>query len=1225
MSRGFDPLLIASTGVQLIEASAGTGKTYSITSLYLRLLLERRLTVEQILVVTFTEAATAELHERIRTRLRTAVQGFQDQDGGNDPFLCQLLERSLDHEADRRLLARAVSDIDKAAVSTIHGFAHRVLQQHALETGLLFDLELTGATGALVREITDDYWSGFFYDCDHRVASLIRQGVSPGQLRALTQEAIRHGDFAIVGEVPAEEEVPALMQEYCRLYTEARGCWHEQRETLGQYFSQAGGLTAPFKTLLANGLLDRLADFFANDEPVAFSPPRHTELLGGENIFQPDGKVFTPTALKKGVVHNNPFFEVWGRLVAQAEAMGASSQARFFAGAARYIRAELPKRLLGVQQQSFDELLTGLDRALRGTQGAQLGQAIRTRFPVALIDEFQDTDPVQYRIFRTIYGKGGKEALFLIGDPKQAIYGFRGADIYAYLEAAGQAESEKQTMTTNWRADRKMVAALNALFGGLAHPFVDARISYAQVDARPGAEDLWHSPSLGSSPLQFFTLPEGLCPTRGGRLVKKQLEPLIPELVAGDIAGLLAGDTLIGERSVRAGDIAVLVRTNIQAAEIQAALRGRGINGVLQSKASVWGSVEAQECLRLLAAVAEPGNEQLLRKGLATTMLGFTGNDLDHLNQAESELYALMGRVSSWQEVWQKNGVMRMLLAAWQEHSVTGRLLLLEDGERRLTNLRHLAELLQETESRNHFSPEMLVDWLSQTIAAGESGEEAELRLESDEDGVQLVTIHRSKGLEYPIVYCPYLCLGGGGTSRQPFVSLHDPAADWQGRIVLFPDDAARALATGERFAEELRLAYVAMTRARHSCHILWAPVSGYDTSALAWLLHGDQGEPEAASSPEALQQQLKRYTGQDLLDRLRARAKASQGWQVRQLLPGTASMGEAARPTEAAELICRTPVRKLAQVWRIGSFSHLTAQSSHDPGEREPEAPGERVSEESVVPEMATEIPSAALVPLAQFPKGPVAGNFFHTIFELASFPQENPALLQELVREQLRFYGYPEQQWLAPVCRAFAEVLKTPLCATDPFCLGDLTDAQRLNEMPFTFPVGAGLGEDASLSAELLACPFIDHPQGIPAGYVESLRALRFIPLRGFLKGFIDLVCIFEGKWYLMDYKSNHLGLSRDDYARNKLPAAMAHHHYFLQYHIYTVALHRYLTCRLPGYAYDRDFGGVLYLFFKGMHPDFGSEFGVFADLPPLARIEQLSAIFESLAREGGHDPGD
>ncbi|MHB1226219.1 MAG: exodeoxyribonuclease V subunit beta [Desulfurivibrionaceae bacterium] len=1213
MSRGFDPLLIATNGVQLIEASAGTGKTYSITSLYLRLLLERRLTVEQILVVTFTEAATAELHERIRTRLRTAVQGFQDQDGGADSFLCQLIARSSNPEADRRLLARAVSDIDKAAVSTIHGFAHRVLQQHALETGLLFDLELTGATHRLVQEIADDYWSAFFYALDHRLASLVQQGVSPVQLRSLTQEAIRHGDFAIDGEIPAEEELTALRQEYCRLYTEARGCWQEQRESLARYFAQAEGLTASFKTLLANGLLDRLADFFAQDEPVAFGVPRHTQLLGGENIFQPDGKVFTATALKKGVMRDNPFFGVWSRLVARAEGMGARSQARFLVGAVRYIRAELPKRLLAGQQQSFDELLTGLDRALRGEQGAALAQAIRSRFPVSLIDEFQDTDPVQYSIFRTIYGQGGKEALFLIGDPKQAIYGFRGADIYAYLEAAGQADSEKHTMTTNWRADRKMVAALNALFGALARPFVDGRISYAQVAARPGAEDLWHSPSLGSPPLQFLTLPEGLCGVKGKRLVKKQLLALIPDLVAGDIAGLLAGDTRIGERSVRAGDIAVLVRTNTQAAEIQAALRSRGINGVLQSKASVWASTEAQECLRLLAAVAEPGNEHLLRKALATTMLGFTGNDLDRLNQAESELYALMGRVAAWQEIWRKNGVMRMLLAAWQEHSVTGRLLVLEDGERRLTNLRHLGELLQEMESRNHFSPEMLVDWLSQTITAGESGEEAELRLESDEDAVQLVTIHRSKGLEYPIVYCPYLCLGGSGTSKQPFVSLHDPEGGWQGKIVLFPDDAARTLASGERFAEELRLAYVAITRARHGCHVFWAPVSGYDSSALAWLLHGDLASAGEPGNPETLQEQLKGCTGQELLARLQARAKASEGWQLRPLHLVPVPAGKAAKLDVPPPLVCRVPNRTLKQVWRIGSFSHLTAQSGHDPGEREPEAVTEGVA---ASPEM--EIPSASQLPLAQFPKGPVAGNFFHSLFEKISFQTESPAQLREQVREQLLFYGYPEL-WLAPVCRAFGEVLKTPLRATDVFCLADIGDDQRLIEMPFTFPVGAGLGEDASLSAELLARPFIDHPQGIPAGYAESLRALRFIPLRGFLKGFIDLVCVVNGKWYLLDYKSNHLGVSRDDYAREKLPAAMGHHHYFLQYHIYTVALHRYLSRRLPGYGYERDFGGVLYLFFKGMHPDSGSEFGVYADLPPLARIEQLSGIFQSLAGEG------
>ncbi|MFA7384108.1 MAG: exodeoxyribonuclease V subunit beta [Desulfurivibrionaceae bacterium] len=1218
MSRAFDPLAVATSGVQLIEASAGTGKTYSITSLYLRLLLEYRLSVEQILVVTFTEAATAELHERIRTRLRSAAQAFENQHGGDDPFVWQLFRRSLDPEADRRLLVRAVSDIDKAAVFTIHGFAHRVLQQHALETGLLFELELTGATEPLVREIADDYWSTFFYALDPRLAGLVRQGVSPGQLRGLIQEAIRHSDFAVVAEDSATEETPALVAEYGRLYVKARVCWQEQSEALARYFVQAEGLTSFFKTLLAQGLLDRIAAFFAEGEPSVFALPNQSGLLAEEKIFQPEGKVFTATALKKGLAQSNPFFAAWGGLVVQAEAMAARSQALFLAGAARYIRAELPKRLLAGQQQSFDQLLSGLDKALQGGQGtgAQLAQRIRTRFPVALIDEFQDTDPIQYRIFRTIYGRGGKEPLFLIGDPKQAIYAFRGADIYAYLAAAGQAEAEKHTMTTNWRADRKMVAALNSLYTVLAQPFGDPRISYAEVGARPGAEDLWHSSSLGSEPLQFLTLPETFCGTRGGRLIKNQFVHLIPELVAGDIAGLLAGAGRIGERAVRAGDIAVLVRTNSQAAEIQGALRGRGINGVLQSKASVWTSPEAQECLRLLAAVAEPGNEQLLRKAMATVMFGFVASDLDRLNRAEAELHTLMARFVSWQEVWRKNGVMRMLMAAWQEYGVTGRLLLLEDGERRLTNLRHLAELLQEAESRNHFSPEMLVDWCRRTMAASdsESGEEAELRLESDEDAVQLVTIHRSKGLEYPVVYCPYLFLGGGGAGRQPFVSLHDPEDDWQGRIVLLPDERAKALAAAERFAEELRLAYVAMTRARHSCHVFWAPASGYDGSALAWLLHGDQADSEESGGPTALAQHLKGCTCQELLDKLQERARTSEGWRVRQLHLLPASLGVAARPEAPPSLACRIPSRRFKQVWRIGSFSHLTAQSGHDPGEREPEA-----GREGTVTPLDLPIPVAAQLPLAQFPKGPVAGNFFHTLFEKISFQAENSALLREQVREQLMFYGYPEL-WLAPVCRAFGEVIKTPLCATAGFCLGDLRDEQRLIEMPFTFPVGAGLGEDASLSAELLARPFLDYPQGIPAGYVEALRALRFIPLRGFLKGFIDLIGVFAGKWYLFDYKSNHLGVSRDDYANDKLLAAMADHHYFLQYHLYTVALHRYLTCRLPSYDYERDFGGVFYLFIKGMHPDFGPEFGVFVDLPPLARIKQLSAIFASLAGEDG-----
>jgi len=1280
MNHPFDPFAVSSHGVQLIEASAGTGKTYSLTSLYLRLLLEKRLGVERILVVTFTEAATAELHERIRSRLRAAFCAFA-KGKSDDEFLKQLLAASRDHGADltdhggspetgkaadqaatgcrslrqagrrcvhqvrepgrspqdvvpcgrlggeRLLLGRALSDIDQAPVSTIHGFARRILQEHALESGLPFALELTAATEPLLAEVCDDYWSGFFAALDHRLAALIMQGLPEARksLCALVREAVNHGDFEVWEPAPAEEELAARQDEFRRLYREARDSWQERGEGIKAFFAAAPGLAKSFRGLVEQGLFARLDAFLAGAEPPSFVLPEGSELLAAERILDPAAKVFTITAIKNGECPADPFSLCWSRLVNQAGVLARGLTLFFLAGAAARARAELPRRLLAGGQQSFDQLLTGLDRALRGPQGERLARQIRARFPVALIDEFQDTDPVQCRIFAAIYGSAagkGEEALFMIGDPKQAIYAFRGADLHSYLDA-GRKAAAKFTMTTNWRADARLVAALNDLFSAVPRPFINERIVYQRVSANLKATDAWQSRDLGAEPLEFLIFPEGICPEKGGRFLKQQLEALVPDLVAGDIAALLAGGGMLGNRPVRPGDIAVLVRKNRQAGEVQASLRRLGINAVLQSKESVLSSAEAEDCLYLLAAVAEPGDESLRRRALSSAMLGFIAPDFARLNQDEAEGQDWVARFAAWQELWLQLGVMGMLLAVWREQDVAGRLLPLLDGERRLTNLRHLAELLQKEEGRGHLSPEMLVDWLARAMAVEEGREEAELRLESDEDAVQLVTVHRSKGLEYPVVYCPYLFFGAPGPGKKPFAGLHH---DGRGRIVLLPDEGEKAQALEESFAEELRLAYVALTRARHCCRVFWAPVNGYEKSPLAWLLHGralDAGEEE---SPAGFAARLASTGKDELLAQLRARADASQGWRVGPLSePPVARAGLLSRaPVPAKPLTCRVLERRFVQSWRTGSFSRLVAEESREQPEHEPEAWPEAWEEHFSLAGGLAEVGreperEAARLPLAVFPKGPLAGNFFHHLFEVLPFKGLDQARLKEEAGKQLRFYGYDEELWLNQVCRAFSEVLATPL-SENGFALGDLDDSQRLNELPFTFPVGPEADGAEALSAAILARPFFAHLQGLPVAYPESLRRLRFIPLRGFLKGFVDLVCVVDGKWYLLDYKSNHLGASRADYAGGSLSEAMAGHHYFLQYHIYTVALHRYLTARLPGYDYGRDFGGVFYLFFRGMSPETGPRAGVYADRPPYARIASLDRLFRSLAEGNG-----
>lgn len=1211
MGRPFDPFTIPLIGTQLIEASAGTGKTYSIASLYLLLLLKKNLNVEQILVVTFTEAATAELHERIRSRIRDAADWLNGKSRKKDPFFAELFKDSGNHEAYGRKLQAALHGIDSAAITTIHGFCHRVLQQHALESCLPFDLELTGSTENLLNELVQDFIGANFYSLDSRIVGLVRRRITPSELLLLAREVCTHREYPVISPDFTMDDLARLWAQLEDAYADCRRAWLAEKEKVTDFLSSADKcLVKNGKELLASGLVEQLSSFFSQSVPDDVEPYKNFSFLV-------PGKFFTVNALKKGLVPGFEFFRAWDEFIACRDACAQGYQAFFLSRAAIFFRKELPARLLANQQQSFDDLLHGLAGALAERDGEILGAKIRSQYPAALIDEFQDTDPVQYRIFKSIYCKKS-ESLFLIGDPKQAIYGFRGADIYAYLQAALEAGDDRFTMLTNWRADRGLIAATNALFGATANPFFDSRIQFPLVNPRQDAVDAFRSESLGDSPLQFLVLPDDQVGSRGSRLLKKEVEPLIPHLVATDIARLLAdGRTTLHGRPLQQADIAVLVRKNRQAEEIQQALRRQGIAAVLQSKASVFASSEAGEFARLLTALVDPADETAIRAVLLTPMFGMTVNDLHALMGRENEWAAIHEKFYRWQATLESHGIMQAMQTIWEEQDVAARIVMSANGERHLTNLRHLTELVQKAEVENHLNPAMLLDWYRGRIREQSAGEEAELRLESDENAVQLITLHRSKGLEYPVVYCPYLSFGPSERARHNFVSFHDRTENWRGKVVLLPGAEELDQAFRESFAEDLRLLYVGVTRARHACMIPWLPAAGYDTSALAFLLHGPQAESETLGDLKKWLAYLKDIPLAGLQEELSLRCAANPNWLFRTMEPDGGKPLAQAGENLPIQFDCRRMARQLTQHWRIGSFSHLTAKS-HGPGLAEdffPHATTEEAAQGGMMP--AGEDPAAELL-LARFPKGPAAGNFFHKLFELMDFSLiRAPEDLLVMVREQLDFYGYAEQ-WSGPVCRAIFEVLTTRLHGKIPFALNNILPDQRMNELPFTFPVETYPDGTMALTPGSLSRPFLDCPAGIPAGYAESLRLLEFLPLQGFLKGFVDLVFVHDGKWYIVDYKSNHLGDVRSDYGQAQMQASMMEHHYFLQYHIYAVALHRYLTQRLPDYQYQTHFGGVFYLYIKGMHPESGPAAGIFYDLPPLARIAALNRIFQAAGQE-------
>lgn len=1206
MSPAFDPLRIPLAGTQLIEASAGTGKTYSITTLYLRLLLEKRLSVDQILVVTFTEAATKELHERVRSRLREAALAFQNG-ASPDPVLKALYTASSDRQRDLFLLKRALGDIDEASISTIHGFCRRILEQQAFESGMPFDLELTAEHRGVMREVIEDYTANALYDADPRIVAILLREFSCEALFPLAVEAVRHRDFPVVSRLADSPPLEEALATATEAYRRAKAIWKNGGSEIMRELTPDKRFNKAVRDSLHNGLTRRIDQYLDHAAPPEFLLPDHAEALTRSRLVDPDAGVCAKAAIRKGDVPRHRFFADWESFTSALTELTDRVRFDHAAEFVDHVRQEFPRRLRMQGLQSFDDLLYSLDRALAGAGGERLARLIGRRYPAALIDEFQDTDPVQYRIFEKIYGtRDADTAFFMIGDPKQAIYAFRGADIFAYLKAATEAD-RKHTMHTNWRSDPGFVNGMNELFSGSTSPFFEPRITYPEISPRPGAGDLWATSGDHGAAIQFLCLG-GDHRSPQDRIPAAWLTENIPRLVAQDIGKLLRGGAIIDQKPVEPRDIAVLVRTNQQAMQMQEALGRAGIHAVLHSRANVFASREAEALDRLLLAVLNPRDLPLMRAALATDFFNLTARDLLECDETAERLLPYLDLFHGWHRDWQDRGFMKMMQSIEHQLGLAARLLPFADGERRLTNLRHLTELLHAAERQDHHGPLSLYRWFSEKQRAEEVGEEAELRLESDASAITLVTTHKSKGLEYPVVYCPFFWSAGLGRRQDWFFIYHEPDDDWRGKIALFPDDRQRQHRRNELFAENLRLLYVALTRAKHCCMVLWAPSRSYPESALAYLLHRHMAPPGQAADLDEWFSQVRGLAADHLLTDLKERVAGSANIGMRFIALEPAPLPAVPEPQETAPLRCLALKTRMAPFWRVGSFSQFVAGT--------PEPAHFHEAEQDKADPAEASLPQAGeretLLPLVRFPKGAAAGNFFHKIFELYDFQDREDETLPDLIDRQLQLFGFSRDTWRDPVRRGVREIIQTNLLQNGTLRLADIASHQRLNELPFTFPVAQSDNDLDAFAGRQLAGALAAFPHALPAAYLKALDTLDFLPLKGYLKGFIDLVFEHQGLWYLVDFKSNHLGEERESYGAAGLPLIMAEHHYYLQYHIYTVALHRHLAMRLPGYAYQRHFGGVFYLFIRGMTRDNGPAYGVFFDRPPIERIELLSSLF-------------
>ena len=1171
-AESLDPLRLPLTGERLIEASAGTGKTFTIAALYLRLLLglggeaayPRAISVEELLVVTFTEAATEELRGRIRSNIHelriACLRGESD-----NPLYSALLAEIADKDDAAKTLLLAERQMDEAAVFTIHGFCQRMLSLNAFESGMLFEQQLIEDESRLRYQACADFWRRHCYPLTRDIAAVIHD-VWKGP-----RDLLKSLDRWLQGEAPQLKSPPApnetLAERHQQIIARIDSLKQQWREQVGE-----------IEGVLENSGLDRRkfnrgnqgkwmekVNAWAQEETLSYQLPDALEKFAQSFLLERTKAGGEPP------VH--PLFSAVESLLASSLTLTDLVLARAMVEIRDAVARE--KRRRG--ELGFDDMLSRLDEALRGDSGETLASAIRQRFPVAMIDEFQDTDPQQYRIFRRIWRRQPETALLLIGDPKQAIYAFRGADIFTYMKARGDVAAH-YTLDTNWRSSPGMVGSVNRLFSLSDNPFMFHEIPFLPVKAAAKNKGLRFTVDAADVPaMNVWLMP-------GDTVGSGDYQTFMAQLCATQIRDWLSagqrGRALLwrGEtsRPVQASDITVLVRNRLEAAQVREALQTLGIPSVyLSNRDSVFETLEAQELLWLLQAVLAPERENTLRSALATSMFGLTALDIENLNQDEQAWDALVEEFSEYRQIWRQRGVMPMLRALMTARHIAENLLATRGGERRLTDILHISELLQEAASQLE-SEHALVRWLAQHIAEPDSNAASQqMRLESDKHLVQIVTIHKSKGLEYPLVWLPFIAR----FRKQDQAFYHDRET-FAAVLDLGQDEASLELAEAERLAEDLRLLYVALTRAVWHCSLGVAPLSSrksgnsdFHLSALGRLLQAGE-----AMDAAGLAARLADFCHGDI---------ALQRPGELDLTPWQAPAATIPR------LSARELQRRIADDWRVTSYSGLQQHGFSGGQDLLPRLDvdaagvGEVVEEPQLTPH--------------QFPRGAAPGTFLHSLFEELDFTQPVP---EGWMAEKLQLSGF-DAQWAPVLTDWLGGVLKTRLPGPD-IALNQLAARDKQVEMAFYLPI-----------AQLLTAERLDALIRQYDPLSADTPPLDFRQVRGMLKGFIDLVFRHEGRYYLLDYKSNWLGEDREAYTRPAMEQAMRAHRYDLQYQLYSLALHRYLRHRLADYDYDRHFGGVIYLFLRGMDGQEGGQ-GIFTTRPMRPLIDGLDQLFAGETQE-------
>ncbi|TYP95338.1 DNA helicase/exodeoxyribonuclease V, beta subunit [Fodinibius salinus] len=1207
-----EPFDIDFSGINLVEASAGTGKTYNIMSLYIRAIIELDMPVNKILVVTYTEAATKELKDGLLRRIRKSISILRAAevtgDDKHDQFLTELLQKVTDSSAAIKKLEQAVRNFDEAAIYTIHGFCYQSLQERAFESRAMYDAEMIGEDTELVQEAVDDYWRRWMAEATenpekHPLLKLLDdKGIGPDSLAGELENYIGKPYLHILPEDIQLEHVDAQLRELQELHTKMRELWSEQRADIRALLG---------RDEMSNYRSSWLENWFSKMDVIFQSDTATVEIFDQFDRFTQsriDNSLKKAAREKSTQPPQHLFFKLADEYQQIAHRL-SDFDVSFKKELLTYLRSELNQKKEEQQVLSYDDLLLRLRNALLDEQrGQQLAQKMRDKYPIAMVDEFQDTDPNQYDIFRRIYRDADEGALFMIGDPKQSIYSFRGADVYSYIKARKDAPEENRfKLDRNFRSVPNLLKGVNAFWGGHENPFlIENEIEYNKVE--PGWDEERYDSLLEYGQERPAIRFRRLSEPGQDKLNKKEARKQAAKDTAREIARLLEGgrnrQITIGGEPVEAKDIAVLVRKHKQADLVNDALQELDIKSVRHSDQSVFESDEAKQLGQLLKAVAEPSNETLVKTALSLPLSGYTANQLLEIEEEQQQWIDVLDQFGEWHRQWQHQGFAPMFRSLMAELNMAEHIIDYSNGERRLTNLLHLGELLQE-ESRNHKEgARSLLQWLARKRQENSSSkqDEEQLRLESDEELVKIVTMHKSKGLQYPIVFCPFLWHGPHITRETNPMVYHRPDDNDTAYLDLYGEkgddrEEQRFYNYREQQAESLRLAYVAMTRAQQCLYLTWQFASDSQLSSLGYLLqdpklaesqlmdkvnYGEAGDWSRDDFHEAIGTLCDEHGDFFTLKRVPERPEDAGQLDL-------SSMGNKAANLESRDFD-RSPPLEVS--YGVSSFSSLTSWMNEDP-----EMPDydQFLDQPDMVEVAAEDDPKTMFT----FPKGPQPGTCIHHIFENIDFTDLDDA--DKVIDESLSTYGI-DQQWSTVVQKMLEVVVHKSLHpAIEGLTLSELGTDNLNAEMEFYYQ------NEHIKTRKLLSIIRDDYSAGSEEGRADA----------GFLKGFIDLTFKFGGRYYLLDYKTNYLGDCIADYEQPHLIHEMQEASYDLQYHVYSIALHRFLKKhKQDDYSYEDHFGGAFYLFLRGMNKK-GNE-GIFFDRPDYKRIKELDEYIKT----GGED---